>query len=187
MDPAFAYLAAVGGHGCQHSNPVWNSVQVAKPETLSIVQAGFLATGVLNVIVGLIIRLSGGKEAVDKVLPPIITGSVACTIGIGLGAYRINNLWNSVTSVGVKHTATILLSYRKWESNFLVCSSYHLVATVFCSQSTCRVKASSECSQFCLVELLGYIVAVLFGLADFASILHIEHFHSTPYYFPEFQ
>jgi uracil permease len=58
----------------------------ADPALLSIVQTGFIATGVINIIVGLIIRYSGGKEALDKVLPPIVTGPVATTIGIGLGA-----------------------------------------------------------------------------------------------------
>lgn len=81
---SFSYLAAVmaitqTGFG-----------EVADARTLGIVQAGFLATGVINVIVGLLIRLLGGKEAVDKVLPPVVTGSVACTIGIGLGAAALN-------------------------------------------------------------------------------------------------
>ena len=62
--------------------------------TLSVVQAGFVATGIINVIVGLIIRLAGGKKAVDIILPPVITGSVACTIGIGLGYTALNNaIW----------------------------------------------------------------------------------------------
>jgi xanthine/uracil permease len=64
--------------------------EVAPDRLLSIVQAGFIATGVINVVVGLIIRLAGGKQALDKVLPPVITGSVACTIGIGLGAAALN-------------------------------------------------------------------------------------------------
>ncbi len=62
----------------------------ADPHLLSVVQAGFLATGVINVIVGLIIRLAGGKEKLDIILPPVVTGSVACTIGIGLGASALN-------------------------------------------------------------------------------------------------
>ncbi|HSJ53090.1 MAG TPA: solute carrier family 23 protein [Anaerolineae bacterium] len=59
--------------------------QVAPDERIRIAQAGIVATGALNVIVGLIIRAVGGKRAIDKVLPPIITGSVACVIGFGLG------------------------------------------------------------------------------------------------------
>ena len=75
----------------------WQSRQMrygdtSLPPRLSVVQAGFLATGIINVIVGMIIRLAGGKKAVDIVLPPVVTGSVACTIGIGLGAAALNKL-----------------------------------------------------------------------------------------------
>jgi hypothetical protein len=42
-----------------------------------------MGTGVLNVLVGLLI-MRIGKAALDKVLPPIITGSVAIVIGIAL-------------------------------------------------------------------------------------------------------
>lgn len=59
--------------------------QVAPDDRIRIAQAGIVATGVLNIIVGLIIRAVGGKRAIDKVLPPIVTGSVACVIGFGLG------------------------------------------------------------------------------------------------------
>ncbi|MFQ5942284.1 MAG: uracil-xanthine permease family protein [Anaerolineales bacterium] len=52
-------------------------------EVLSTMQAGIVVTGILNVIVGFVIR-AVGKEAVDKVLPPVVTGSVAAIIGFGL-------------------------------------------------------------------------------------------------------
>lgn len=51
---------------------------------IQIAQGGVLMTGVLNVIVGTIIRFAG-KNALDRVLPPSITGPVAIVIGIALG------------------------------------------------------------------------------------------------------
>ncbi len=56
----------------------------ASDAQISTLQAGIIATGLLNIAVGFIIR-AVGKEAVDKVLPPVVTGSVACVIGFGLG------------------------------------------------------------------------------------------------------
>jgi uracil permease len=53
------------------------------PEGVRIVQVGIIATGVLEILFGLLI-MAIGKEALDKVLPPIITGSVAIVIGIAL-------------------------------------------------------------------------------------------------------
>ena len=81
---SFSYLAAV------MAITKTTFGQVAPDHTLSVVQAGFLATGCLNVLVGLLIRIAGCKKAVDVVLPAYITGPVACTIGIGLGATALS-------------------------------------------------------------------------------------------------
>ena len=51
-------------------------------EVLSTMQAGIVVTGILNIIVGLIIR-AVGKDKIDLILPPIVTGSVAAIIGFG--------------------------------------------------------------------------------------------------------
>jgi uracil permease len=82
---SFSYIAAV----VAITKPTFGVP--ADPHLLSVVQAGFLATGVLNVIIGLLIRVAGGKKALDVVLPASITGPVACSIGIGLGASALNN------------------------------------------------------------------------------------------------
>lgn len=55
----------------------------APDEVISVLQAGIIGTGILNIVVGFVIK-AVGKAAVDRVLPPIVTGSVACVIGIGL-------------------------------------------------------------------------------------------------------
>ncbi len=80
---SFSYMAAyIGviqqatGEHVPFSGPVPN-------EVISLMQAGIVVTGILNIVVGFIIRAIG-KEAIDKVLPPIVTGSVAAIIGFGL-------------------------------------------------------------------------------------------------------
>lgn len=55
----------------------------APDEVIALMQAGIIATGVLNIVLGFIIK-SVGKSKVDRILPPIITGPVACVIGFGL-------------------------------------------------------------------------------------------------------
>src|SRR5690606_997599 len=54
-------------------------------EVISTIQAGIVVTGLLNIVVGLIIR-AVGKQTIDMILPPIVTGSVAAIIGFGLAA-----------------------------------------------------------------------------------------------------
>lgn len=58
-------------------------------EVIQVMQAGIIVTGVFNVIVGFIIR-AVGKDAIDKVLPPVVTGSVAAIIGFGLAMAALN-------------------------------------------------------------------------------------------------
>lgn len=79
---SFSYIAAylgiaqAAGHKIQFGVPAPDAV-------ISLMQAGIIGTGILNIILGFIIK-AVGKAALDKVLPPVVTGSVACVIGIGL-------------------------------------------------------------------------------------------------------
>jgi uracil permease len=73
---AYLGIASAMGHTVQFGQPAPNNV-------ISVMQAGIVATGILNIAVGFAVK-KAGKAAVDKVLPPVVTGSVACVIGIGL-------------------------------------------------------------------------------------------------------
>lgn len=60
------------------------------PEGVRIVQVGIMGTAIFEILVGfLIMRI--GKEALDKVLPPIITGTIAIVIGIALAGAALSN------------------------------------------------------------------------------------------------
>ncbi len=61
------------------------------PEVISLMQGGIVVTGLINILVGFIIR-AVGKASVDKVLPPVITGSVAAIIGFGLAKAAVIDL-----------------------------------------------------------------------------------------------
>ncbi len=80
---SFSYIAAYLGIVSQMTGGLPAFGQPVPDEVISTMQAGIVVTGVLNIVVGFIVR-AVGKEAVDKVLPPIVTGSVAAIIGFGL-------------------------------------------------------------------------------------------------------
>jgi uracil permease len=79
---SFSYIAAylgiaqAMGHKIQFGVPAPDNV-------IAVMQIGIIATGILNIAIGFLIK-SVGKAAVDRVLPPVVTGSVACVIGFGL-------------------------------------------------------------------------------------------------------
>ena len=68
---SFAYLAAVVG------------IVTAEYGSTELAQVGVVATGILNIVLGYIIK-AAGKEKLDLVLPASVTGSIAIVIGLAL-------------------------------------------------------------------------------------------------------
>ncbi|MGH2700105.1 MAG: uracil-xanthine permease family protein [Actinomycetota bacterium] len=68
---SFAYLAAVV------------AIVTAEYGSTELAQVGVVATGILNIVVGVVIR-AVGKERLDRVLPASITGPIAIVIGLAL-------------------------------------------------------------------------------------------------------
>ena len=130
--------------------------EVADNYTLSVVQAGFIATGIINIIVGIIIRASGGKEAIDKVLPPVVTGSVACTIGIGLGAAALNNASGFLVDAG---------GLNSWWVVALITLLAAFVFSVYL-----QGKGFIGMLPILLAAIVGYLAAIPYGLVDFSII-----------------
>lgn len=109
---SFSYLTAY----LAITNAEWGVP--ASDELISTMQAGILATGVLNIIIGYIIKVIG-KDALDKVLPPIITGSVAAVIGIGLGFAALGMAEANWTVALVTLFSTILYSVYLRNKGFI--------------------------------------------------------------------
>jgi uracil permease len=162
---SFSYITAVAG--IMAAKGVAADVAVAPPEIISVVTAGFICTGVINVIVGLIIRVTGGKEGLDKVLPPIITGPVACTIGIGLGAAALSMA--AGTCCGVADPAVQL----KWWLAAIVTLLAAFILSVYL-----QGKGFIGMLPILLAAVIGYIVAIPLGLVNltFGSALRWPQF-----------
>jgi uracil permease len=158
---SFSYIAAVTAIVALLEPGLGFGV-VAKPETISIVQAGFVCTGIINILVGLLIRATGGKAALDKILPPVVTGSVACVIGIGL-AYTALTM-ASGTCCGVDPIATPNVTMTWW----FVAVVTMLAAIGF--SVYLQGKGFIGMLPILLAGILGYIVAIPFGLVNFSTI-----------------
>ncbi|HEY4692719.1 MAG TPA: solute carrier family 23 protein [Bellilinea sp.] len=150
---SFSYIAAVSA--VMTAKGVTGPV--APPEVISVATAGFIATGLINIIVGIIIRASGGKEAVDKILPPIVTGSVAVTIGIGLGAVALQMATGTFTSVFDINALTNM----KW-----VVASMTTLLAAFLLSVYLQGKGFIGMLPVLLAAIVGYIVSIPLGLVD---------------------
>lgn len=157
---SFSYITAVVA-AVNVLEPGLGFGQAASAATISVVQAGFIATGIINVIVGLIIRASGGKKAVDKVLPPIVTGSVAATIGIGLGYTALTMA--SGSCCGVDFAAAPGTSLTWWAAAIVT-----LLAAVLFSVYL-QGKGFIGMLPILLGAIVGYVFSILLGLVNFAG------------------
>lgn len=117
----------------------------AADETISTMQAGIIVTGLLNILVGFVIRRAG-KAAIDKILPPVVTGSVAAVIGFGLG----------FAALGLA------------ESNWLVAIITLLVTVLF--SVYLQGRGFIGMLPVLLGGIVGYIVAMPLGLVNFAPV-----------------
>ncbi len=164
---SFSYIAAVTAI----TQPTFGVP--ASPELLSIVQVGFVATGIINILVGLLIRASGGKEALDKVLPAVVTGSVACTIGIGLGQAALQ------MSSGV--AGGIMTGDLKWWA-----ASVITILATFIFSVYLQGKGFISMLPILLGAIVGYVVAIPLGLVDFSAIGSSALLRAPQITFPNF-
>jgi len=150
----------------------------ASAATISVVQTGFLATGIINVIVGLVIRATGGKETVDKILPPVVTGSVACTIGIGLGFAALGMA--SGTCCGVDPLAAPATTLTWWAASLIT-----LFAAVLFSVYL-QGKGFIGMLPILLGGVVGYLVAIPLGLIAPIDLMQSGFFTAPRITLPSF-
>jgi len=115
------------------------------PDGVRIVQVGIMGTGILEILVGLLI-MRIGKEALDRVLPPVITGSVAIVIGIALAG------------------AALGMAGANWGVAFIT-----LVVTIAFSVYL-QGKGLIGMLPILLGAFVGWLVSLPFGLVNFQII-----------------
>ena len=146
---------------------------VAAPdELISVMQGGIVVTGLLNIVVGLVIK-AVGKGAVDKVLPPVVTGSVAAVIGFALGKAAID------LATG------IALGLEEANLTMVFVAIVTLLATVIFSVYL-QGRGFIGMLPVLLGAIVGYFVAWALGLVDFAPMAGRLFFEFPNITFPSF-
>ena len=146
---SFSYIAAV----VAVVGAEWGGQQVA--------QVGIVATSFVSIIAGLVIRWVG-KEALDKALPPIITGSVALVIGIALAKTALD------------------MASANWGVAIIT-----LLATILFSVYL-RGRGLIGMLPVLLGAVVGYIVSYIVGIMEFAPVAEAAWFRVPNFSFPAF-
>jgi uracil permease len=116
---SFSYIAAYLAIAQQMTGSLPQFGVALPDEVISTMQAGIVVTGLLNILIGFLIR-SIGKERIDMILPPIVTGSVAAIIGFGLAFAALGQMANANFLVSfVTLLVTILFSVYLQNRGFL--------------------------------------------------------------------
>lgn len=87
---SFSYITVVVTTMGLYAGDCFNDpTTVYCPEGVRIIQVGIIGTAILEILIGLLI-MRVGKDSLDRILPPVITGSVAVVIGIALAGAALN-------------------------------------------------------------------------------------------------
>ena len=91
---SFAYLTAIASmvtaEGTAEQIASFNKTGILPTELISYAQFGIIMSGLVSIAAGLLVRFCG-RNAVEKVLPPAITGSVAMIIGLTLAGNALGD------------------------------------------------------------------------------------------------
>lgn len=146
---SFSYISAiVAMTGAQAFGPP------IADEKISAAQFGIIMSGLISIAAGLIINRFG-KDSIEKVLPPTVTGSIAIVIGLSLSANAMGNPMNMPSSV--TDASLPLASNLSW----IICL-VTLISTILFSV---YLKGSWSQVPILLGLLVGYITALVIGLA----------------------
>jgi uracil permease len=155
---SFSYIAVVITVMSQFAPTCFNDpAQVYCPEGVRIVQVGILGTAIVEILIGLLI-MRVGKNALDKVLPPIVTGAMALVIGVALAGAALGN------ASGAFAGATAETAPVHWLVAFIT-----MMVTIGFSVYL-RGKGLLGMLPILLGAIFGYLVAIPFGLVNFTPI-----------------
>lgn len=106
---SFSYLSAISGLVAAQGYAKANGI--LPTEAIQIAQFGIIASGIVSVAAGFLVKYSG-RNAVEKVLPATITGSIAMIIGLTLAGNALGDAAPQAVAEGA--TATIANSGWVW-------------------------------------------------------------------------
>ncbi|MFS8640094.1 MAG: xanthine permease [Symbiobacteriaceae bacterium] len=146
---SFAYIAPVAAVVAAS----WGGHRVA--------QVGVVATGVLNVLAGWLIQRLG-KERLDRILPPSVTGAVAIVIGIALAKTALD------------------MASQNWAISLVT-----LLLTILFSVYL-RGRGLLGMLPVLLGAACGYVIAAVAGLVDFSPVREASWFAVPRFQLPDF-
>jgi uracil permease len=171
---SFSYIAVIITVMSKFAPTCFNDpAQFYCADGVRIAQVGILLTAVFEIAVGFLI-MRVGKAALDRVLPPIVTGSMAMVIGIALAGAALNNASGSAVGAAPE------VVWKFWLVGIIT-----LVATILFSVYL-RGKGLLGMLPILFGAIFGYLVAIPFGLVHFEAVASANWLALPKWTFPAF-
>jgi uracil permease len=159
---SFAYIAVVMTAMNTYAGDCFNDPTTYYcPEGVRLVQVGIIGTAIFEILIGLLI-MRIGKAALDRVLPPIVTGSVAIVIGVALAGAALNMAGANWLVAIITLLATIVFSVYLQGKGF-----WGMLPILFGAA-------------------FGYLVSMALGIVDFSVITDAPWLRVPAVTFPAF-
>ena len=126
---------------------------------------GIMVVGLIYVLIAIIIKFVG-KTWLEKILPPVVIGPMIMIIGLGLAP-------SAISQIGLD---TGVLDYKT-----LIVALVSFLTTAFVMT---KAKGFFKIIPFLIGILFGYIMAVIFGLVDFAVVKEASFFSVPKFVLP---
>jgi uracil permease len=173
---SFSYIAVIQTAMTLYAKDCYSAPYAQMPycgEGVKVIQVGIILTAVFEILIGLLI-MRIGKAALDKVLPPIVTGSMAMVIGIALANSALNNASGKAINVGPD------LAWKFWVVAFIT-----LIATILFSVYL-RGKGLLGMLPILFGAIFGYLASIPFGLVSLANVATAPWLAVPKFTFPAF-
>jgi uracil permease len=159
---SFAYISVIITVMTLYAPACFNDpTTVYCPEGVRLAQVGIIGTAVIEILFGLLIQRAG-KAALDRVLPPVVTGTMAIVIGIALAGAALN------------------MASANWLVAFIT-----LIITVAFSVYL-QGRGLLGMLPILLGAVVGYLVSIPFGLVTFSPVVEAAWFRVPNITFPAF-
>jgi uracil permease len=142
--------------------------EVAPDERISVAMGGCVVVGLCYVVVALIIA-KFGTGWIDRILPPVVIGSVVMVIGLGLARVAVGMATNGATS--------------EYHSDFFMVA---LAALAIAVLAAVFFKGFLGVIPILIGILGGYLVALLAGQVDFTAVRNAPALAVPPFVLPRF-
>ncbi len=140
-------------------------------DSVRLAQVGIIASGVFNIVIGVLIKLFG-KKALDKILPPIITGTVALAIGVNLSGHALKLAFYNDTS--------------EVSNKFIFVAAITLFSTIFYSYYL-KGRGFFGLLPVLFGAVTGYLASYCMGMINISLLYKTDWIQIPLFTFPDFK